>query len=146
MADASMAYKAYKAVKGAPAGRDAKRMMQKMGMKLDEIDGVTEVVIRTSTREIVIEEPVVTSVVVQGQRMYQITGGSTRERTTMTTPAVAPTPTGAPAPAAEPPEDDVKLVAAQTGRTLEEAKAALKQSGGDLAEAIIKLKTEKTQP
>jgi nascent polypeptide-associated complex subunit alpha len=124
-----MAYKAYKAAKGAPQGRDAKRMMQKMGMKIDEIDGVTEVLIRTATREIIIEEPVVTSVVVQGQRMYQITGGSTHER--------APS-----AEAAQPEvsEEDANLVVAQTGKTVDEAKAALKESGGDLAEAILRLK------
>ncbi len=124
-----MAYKAYKAAKGAPQGRDAKRMMQKMGMKIDEIDGVTEVLIRTATREIIIEEPVVTSVVVQGQRMYQITGGSAHERVPS-------------AEAAQPevPEEDVNLVATQTGKTVDEAKAALKESGGDLAEAILRLK------
>ena len=124
-----MAYKAYKAVKGAPQGRDAKRMMEKMGMKIDEIAGVTEVLIRTVTREIVIEEPVVTSVVVQGQKMYQITGGSAHER--MPSAEAAPP---------EVPEEDVKLVAAQTGKTVDEAKIALKESGGDLAEAILKLK------
>jgi len=124
-----MAYKAYKAVKGAPQGRDAKRMMEKMGMKIDEIGGVTEVLIRTVTREIVIDEPVVTSVVVQGQRMYQITGGSAHERT----------PSAEVAPP-EVPEEDVKLVAAQTGKTVDEAKIALKESGGNLAEAILKLK------
>jgi len=124
-----MAYKAYKAVKGAPQGRDAKRMMQKMGMKLDEIAGVTEVLIRTTTREIVIEEPVVTAVVVQGQKMYQITGGSAHERTPST--EVAPP---------EVPEEDVKLVAEQTGKTVDEARVALKESGGDLAEAILKIK------
>ena len=124
-----MAYKAYKAVKGAPQGRDAKRMMQKMGMKIDEIDGVTEVLIRTATREIIIKEPVVTSVVVQGQRMYQVTGGSAHERTPS-------------AEAAQPevPEEDVNLVVTQTGKTVDEAKAALKESGGDLAEAILRLK------
>jgi len=124
-----MAYKAYKAVKGAPQGRDAKRMMQKMGMKLDEIAGVTEVLIRTTTREIVIEEPVVTAVVVQGQKMYQITGGSSHERTPSTE-----------VPPPEVPEEDVKLVAEQTGKTVDEARVALKESGGDLAEAILKIK------
>ena len=33
------------------------RMMQKMGMKIDEIQGVSEVIIRTSTKDIVIDEP-----------------------------------------------------------------------------------------
>ncbi len=124
-----MAYKAYKAVKGAPQGRDAKRMMQKMGMKVDEIQGVTEVLIRTATREIVIEEPAVTSVVVQGQKMYQITGGATHERS----PSTETVP-------AELPEEDVKLVAEQTGKTLDEARVALGEAGGNLAEAILKLK------
>lgn len=104
-------------------------MMQKMGMKIDEIDGVTEVLIRTATREIIIKEPVVTSVVVQGQRMYQVTGGSAHE---MTPSAEAAQP--------EVPEEDVNLVAVQTGKTVDEAKAALKESGGDLAEAILRLK------
>jgi nascent polypeptide-associated complex subunit alpha len=129
-----MAYKAYKAVRGAPQGRDAKRMMEKMGMKLDQIDGVTEVLIRTPTREILIEDPIVTSVVVQGQRMYQITGGSTHERSPMAESA-----------SAEVPEDDVKLVAGQTGKTLDEARVALRESGGDLAEAIVRLQKEKPQ-
>jgi nascent polypeptide-associated complex subunit alpha len=124
-----MAYKAYKAVKGAPQGRDAKRMMQKMGMKVDEIEGVTEVLIRTATREIVIEEPAVTSVVVQGQKMYQITGGAEQERT----PSIEMTP-------AQVPEQDVKLVAEQTGKTLDEARTALEEAHGDLAEAILRLK------
>jgi len=124
-----MAYKAYKAVKGAPQGRDAKRMMQKMGMQVDEIEGVTEVLIRTPTREIVIEEPVVTSVVVQGQKMFQVAGGSSHERVP-----------SAEAPSPEIPEADAELVAEQTGKSLDEAKTALKEAGGDLAEAILKLK------
>jgi nascent polypeptide-associated complex subunit alpha len=130
-----MAYKAYKAVKGAPQGRDAKRMMQKMGMKVDEIEGVTEVLIRTAAREIVIEGPIVSSIVVQGQRMYQITGGSAHESTPSTE-----TP-----PPAQVPDEDVKLVAEQTGRTVDEARVALKESGGDLAEAILRLHKQKTQ-
>lgn len=127
-----MAYKAYKAARGAPQGRDAKRMMERMGMKMDQIAGVTEVLIRTPTREIIIEEPTVTSVLVQGQKMYQIAGGSTRERSPSTEPI-----------AAETFEDDVRLVANQAGKTLDEARVALKDSGGNLAEAIVKLK--KTQ-
>ncbi len=130
-----MAYKAYKAVKGAPQGRDAKRMMQKMGMKVDEIEGVTEVLIRTATREIVIDAPVVSSIVVQGQRMYQITGGSAHERA----------PSAEAAPPAESPDEDIRLVAEQTGMTVDDARAALKESGGDLAEAIVRLQKQKTQ-
>jgi nascent polypeptide-associated complex subunit alpha len=61
--------------------------------------------------------------------MYQITGGATHERSPST--EVVST---------ELPEGDVKLVAEQTGKTLDEARSALKEAAGDLAEAILKLK------
>jgi len=38
-------------------------------------------------------------------------------------------------------EEDVKLVADQTGKSMEEAKKALEESGGDLAKAILLLQT-----
>jgi nascent polypeptide-associated complex subunit alpha len=37
------------------------------------------------------------------------------------------------------PEEDVALVAEQTGKSLDEARATLKETSGDLAEAIMKL-------
>ncbi|MEM3072613.1 MAG: ubiquitin, partial [Candidatus Bathyarchaeia archaeon] len=39
-------------------------------------------------------------------------------------------------------EEDVKLVAEQTGRTMEEARRTLQETGGDLAKAILKLQSE----
>lgn len=52
-----MAYKALKAARGVPGGRDAMRMMQKMGMKVDEIPDVTEVIIRAASKDITIAAP-----------------------------------------------------------------------------------------
>ena len=123
-----MAYKALKAARGAPSGRDAMRMMQKMGMKVDEVPAVSAVIIKTAGREIVIEEPNVTLVTVQGQAMYQIAGGRVSESSTETPIQTAPL------------ESDVQLVAQQTGRSLEEARKALAEAGGDLAKAILTLK------
>jgi len=37
-------------------------------------------------------------------------------------------------------EDDVKVVIEQTGKTIEEAKAAIEKHKGDLAAAILELK------
>ena len=122
-----MAYKALKAARGKPGGRDAARMMQKMGMKVDEIPNVTQVIIKTESKDIVIEEPNVTLMTIQGQAMYQIAGGRVSE----TAPAAAPIATG---------EEDAQLVAQQTGRSLEDAKKALLEAGGDLAKAILILK------
>jgi len=122
-----LAYKALKAARGKPGGRDAMRMMQKMGMKVDEVANVSQVIIRTDSKDIVIEAPSVTLVTVQGQAMYQIAGGQVSES--------APQPTS---PAVR--EEDVQLVAQQTGKSLEEARNALTEASGDLAKAIIVLK------
>ena len=37
--------------------REAKRMMQRMGMSMDEVTDVQEVLIKTSSKEIRIEKP-----------------------------------------------------------------------------------------
>ncbi len=119
-----------KAARGVPGGRDATRMMQKMGMKVDEIPEVSQVIIRTASKDILIEEPSVTLVTVQGQAMYQIAGGRASE-------------TAPQAPVLNvPPEADMQLVAQQTGKSLEEARKALADAGGDLAKAILILKRE----
>lgn len=123
-----MAYKALKAARGVPSGRDAMRMMQKMGMKVDEVPAVSQVIIKTAGKDIVIEEPNVTLVTVQGQATYQIVGGRVSESLTETPIQTAPL------------ESDVQLVAQQTGRSLEEARKALAEASGDLAKAILTLK------
>jgi len=116
-----------------PGGRDAMRMMQKMGMKVDEIANVSQVIIRTDSKDIVIAAPTVTLVTVQGQAMYQIAGGQVSE----STPQAA---TATPAAPVAIQEGDVQLVAQQTGKSVEEARKALLDAGGDLAKAIIVLK------
>jgi len=127
-----LAYKAMKAARGKPGGRDAMRMMQKMGMKVDEVANVSQVIIRTDTKDIVIEEPSVTMVTVQGQAMYQIAGGRISEEVSVSAPQVQ-------GPAA-PSDADAQLVAQQTGRSIEESRNALMEAGGDLAKAILNLK------
>jgi nascent polypeptide-associated complex subunit alpha len=102
-------------------------MMQKMGMKVDEVANVSQVIIKTDSKDIVIEEPSVSLVTVQGQAMYQIAGGRVSE----TAPQVATQIV---------PEEDVQLVAQQTGKPVEDARTALLEAGGDLAKAIILLK------
>jgi len=124
-----LAYKALKAARGKPGGRDAMRMMQKMGMKVDEVANVSEVIIRTDSKDIVIAAPSVTLVTMQGQAMYQIAGGQVSETTPQATTATPPTPAIQ--------EEDVQLVAQQTGKPVEEARKALLEAGGDLAKAII---------
>ena len=103
-------------------------MMQKMGMKMDEIPDVSSVIIKTASKEIVIDEPSVTTINIQGQTMYQIAGGRISE--------AQPQPSSQSMVS----EEDVQLVAQQTGTATEEARKALTEAGGDLAKAILSLK------
>jgi nascent polypeptide-associated complex subunit alpha len=115
--------------------REQKRMMQRMGMNMDSVADVQQVIIRTADKDIIIDEPEVAILQVQGQKMYQIIGGQVSEQ--------APSQRAASAVAAKPAfsEEDVQLVADQTGRSLEKAKEALQECGGDLAKAILLLQS-----
>jgi nascent polypeptide-associated complex subunit alpha len=109
--------------------RNAKRMMQRMGMNMGEMPDVQEVIFRTSDKEIVVENPQVAVLEMQGQKIFQVTG-EVNERS-LETQAVKVTI----------PEEDVQLVADQTGKSMEDAKRALEASDGDLAKAILLLQT-----
>ncbi len=114
--------------------REQKRMMQRMGMNMDSVPEVQQVIIRTADKDIVIDEPEVAILQVQGQKMYQVIGGQVSEQ--------APSARGA-AAAAKPAfsDEDVQLVADQTGKSLAKAKEALQECGGDLAKAILLLQS-----
>ena len=107
--------------------REANRMMQRMGMQVQQLDDVTRVIMETPSKRIIIDSPEVATITVQGQTMYQVGGGNMREETAGEQSSA----------------DDTKLVASQAGVSQEEAAAALKQSAGDLAQAIVLLKQKK---
>lgn len=109
--------------------RNAKRMMQRMGMNMGEMPDVKEVIFRTSDKEIVVENPQVAVLDMQGQKIFQVTG-EVNERALETQTAKATIP-----------EEDAQLVADQTGKSIEDAKRALETSDGDLAKAILLLQT-----
>ena len=119
--------------------RKARRKMKQMGMDMNEISDVKRVIIQGDNKEIVIEGPQVTSINVQGIKMYQVAGGKETERKPQTGAAVEA------APAEEEklviPEADILLVAQQANVSIDKARAALEENEGDLAQAIIKLQT-----
>jgi len=121
--------------------RRARRMMQQMGMKMDELGDIKRVILQSDTREIVIEGPAVTSMNVQGQKMYNVVGGRESTRKPEAAHAAAAAEEVAEEAAPEIPEEDVLLVAQQANVSMEKARAALEQSGGDLAQAILMLQT-----
>ena len=109
--------------------RNAKRMMQRMGMNMGEMPDVQEVIFRTSDKEIVVENPQVAVIDMGGQKIFQVTG-EVNERALETQTAKVTIP-----------EEDAQLVADQTGKSMEDAKRALEASDGDLAKAILLLQT-----
>jgi len=101
-------------------GIDPKKMaamMKQMGIKQEEI-AAERVIIEKSDGKIIIENPNVQKIVMQGQESWQITGEA-REESGIT-------------------EDDIKMVMEKTGASDKEARAALEETG-DIAEAIVKL-------
>ena len=119
--------------------RRARRMMKQMGMNMDELGDIKRVILQGDNKEIVIEGPQVTSINVQGTKMYQVAGGRETERKIQAAGAVEAAPVEE-----EPlvlPEEDILLVAQQANVSIEKARVALENSDGDLAQAIIKLQT-----
>ena len=119
--------------------RRARRMMKQMGMNMNELSDIKRVILQGDDKEIVIEGPSVTSINVQGTKMYQVAGGRETERKIQAAGAVEAAPVEE-----EPlvlPEEDILLVAQQANVSIEKARAALENSDGDLAQAIIKLQT-----
>jgi nascent polypeptide-associated complex subunit alpha len=108
-------------------------MMQRLGMNMDAVPDVEQVIIKTSSKEITIEQPEVAILEMQGQKIFQIIGGKVTEK--------APERAVASASGFVVSEEDVKLVADQTGKSIEEARKALEECEGDLAKAILLLQS-----
>ena len=102
--------------------RQMNQMMKRLGIQVKEIENVKKVIIQTDTKEYIFDEADVTMMDAQGQKTYQITGKprivSKEEEVT---------------------KEDINLIVEQTGKSAEEAKKALKETKGDIAEAIMKL-------
>ncbi len=99
-------------------------MMQRMGLSMEGISDVEEVIIRSSRKEIIVENPEVTVLDLHGQKIFQVTGQVVEKKIEKKI---------------EIPDEDVKLVADQTSRSMEDARQALEETDGDLAKAILLL-------
>ena len=103
--------------------RQARRMMERMGINMKEMPGVEEVIIRTAEKEIHIRNANVSEVNAQGNRVFQVVGEVeevARERKTFS-------------------DEDILLVQQQANVTREKAIAALEEAEGEVARAILKL-------
>ena len=96
-----------------------KQAMKKMGVKQEEIEE-TKVIIKTPYKNLIINNPTVQKISMMGEESLQITGDIEEESIS---------------------EDDIKTVSEQAGVSKEKAKEALEKFNGDLAEAILYLKS-----
>ncbi|MHA1507117.1 MAG: nascent polypeptide-associated complex protein [Promethearchaeota archaeon] len=128
------------------ASRQMRRRMQQQGIEMDQIDA-TRVIIESQDKTLVIDQPEVILMKQMGQEMYQIIGDAEEYSSGEFT-----IEEGVDAKSLEPTEDkiskpvitenDIMLVAAQANVDKEEANAALIDSDGDIAKAIIYLKNK----
>ena len=101
--------------------------MKQMNVNMNQITDVQQVILRTDTKEIIIENPEVAVLDLSGQKIFQVIGEKITENTIKKVIKI--------------PEEDIRLVADQTGKSIEEAKRALEDTEGDLAKAILLLQT-----
>lgn len=94
-------------------------MMKQLGIKQEDIDASKVTIEKNDGSKIVINNPTVAKITMQGQNSYQISGDESEEEEGIS-------------------EDDVKLVVEKTGKSEDEARKALEETN-DIAEAIVKL-------
>ena len=105
-------------------GLNPKKMqavMKQMGISQDEISASKVTIEKSDGSSIVIPNPSVTKMTIQGQDMFQVQGEAQES-----TAEVGIS------------EEDVKIVMEKTGKSEQEAKEALEKTG-DLTEAIMQL-------
>lgn len=96
-----------------------KSMMKQMGINQKEIDAV-RVIIEKENENIIIENPSVIEINMQGNKSWQISGDEHIEEKGIS-------------------DEDVKIVMEKTGVSEVNARKALEKANGDLSEAIIEL-------
>ena len=106
--------------------REMRRMMDKMGLDMNELPNVQEVTIKTDKKEIIISKPSVTEMKSQDNSIFTVTADNYEEKE-LEIPIFS--------------DEDVELVCQQAGVDEEKARNALAEAKGDLARAILLLTT-----
>lgn len=107
--------------------RKMQQAMKQLGIQQVDIPAI-EVIIRTEKKDIIISNPSVAKVNMMGQESFQISGQVEEHPRAAASSAIS--------------HDDIQTVMEQAGVSQEEARKALQDAQGDLAEAIVKLKGE----
>ena len=103
-------------------GMDPKKMqamMRQMGIKQEELEA-SRVIIECLDKKIVIDQPSVVKIEMQGNVSWQISGKESEEVAGIS-------------------EEDVQMVSEKTGVSLDKARKVLQANNGDIAATIIEL-------
>ena len=103
---------------GGMSPKKMQAMMRQLGMEQQEIGASKVTIDKIDGSKIVIENPSVIKIRIQGQETFQISGDAKEESGFS--------------------EEDIKTITEKTGKSEEQAKKALEETR-DLAEAIMKL-------
>ncbi len=101
--------------------RQMQGMMKKMGIAQEEIDALRVIVEKNDGNRIIIENPSVMKIKMQGQTSFQISGDESEESGEVGVSG-----------------DDIKTIVEKTGCTEEEAREEMEKTQ-DLAESILNL-------
>jgi nascent polypeptide-associated complex subunit alpha len=106
--------------------REMRRMLDKMGLDMTTLDNVEEVIIKTDKKEMYLVKPQVIEMKGKDSTIFQIVASDIEEKQ-REVPSFK--------------EEDIILVMQQASASREKAVQALKESGGDMAQAILSLTT-----
>ena len=96
-----------------------KQLMRQLGIKTEDLKA-KRVIFEMDDKKLILENPAVTCIAMQGQKIYNVIGEPKEE--------------------SQIPDADIVMVAEQANVPKEKAKKALEENEGDIAKAILALK------
>lgn len=117
--------------------KQMKAMLQRMGIKMDEIEASEVVIKLTNGKNLRITNPEISKIMMQGNVLFTVSG-KVEEISAQEEKKVTETQERDEKVAIT--DEDINLVTSQTGCNYETAKKVLEETEGDIASAILKLK------
>ena len=103
-------------------GLDPKKMqamMRQLGLQQEEIDASRVIIEKTDGNKLIVQNPSVTKIKMQGQETFQIAGEISEESGIS--------------------DEDIQTIVEKTGVSEKKARETLEKNNGDLAESILEL-------
>ncbi len=108
-------------------------LMKQMGMSQEDIDAKRVIIEKSDSTKIIINNPSVAKVKMQGQEQFQISGDISEEENEETAESEEASDEN------ENNESDIEMIMEKTSKPREEVALALEKNNGDIAQTIIEL-------